>query len=128
MSKKLEDLTIEDDLLFISNEINKINKSTKLKDILKKHKEIKTYISSTTKKITTIEELFESEIEESKEIIDDETYEKYSKDIADIVELDINDFTVETLVKKYRSTTKKIICCENYLKSKKMEIIYCDNE
>lgn len=126
MSKKVG---IEEELELISLELNKLSKSTKLKDILKKHKDIKTHISITTDKIETLEELFESEILEPVEIIDDETYEKYTKEISEIVEnmeSDIDDLSVELLVKKYRSTTKKILCCEQYLNSKKLEVTYCD--
>lgn len=127
MSKKLkEDTTIEEDLSNISAEINKLGNSTKLKDILKKHKDTRVNISLATEKISKIEELFDSEIEEPANVIDDETYEKYSKEITEAVDIDVNEFGVETLVKKYRSIAKKIFCCENYLKSKKMEIIYCD--
>ncbi len=120
------DTLIEDDLKNISDDINKLSKSTKLKDILKKHKTIKISIDKTTEKVNSLVKSFEEEFEEPKEIITDETYEKYSKDIADFVDLNIDDIKINQMVKKYRSITKKILCCETYLKSKKMQLIECD--
>lgn len=132
MSKKQEDTIgldtlIEDDLLSISTDITKLSKSTKLKEILKKNKAVKLNIDKVTEKIQVLKKSFETEIEESELVVSDEIYEKYSKEISSFVELDMDDLQIDQMIKKYKSITKKIQCCETYLKSKKMDLIDCDN-
>lgn len=130
MPKKVteEIINIDETLTKISEDLTKLSKSTKLKDILKKHKHIKQELSIVSDQINQSKTLFESEIETSTEIIDDDTYEKYTKDITDVMDLDLDELDLETQIKKYRSVAKKILCCENYIKSKKMDLIDCDKK
>ena len=118
----------------ISNELDVLNKSTKLKDILKKHKQIKNNLDDVYGKVKTIKTIFEnidskkdSNKDDNKDIIDDATYDKYTKDINEIIKT-INDKKLENQIAKYKILSKKVIACENYLKSKKMEIIECPDE
>lgn len=122
---------VENELDLISEELTKLGKSTKLKDILKKHKTIKTNLNVTSEKLASLKTTFESAIvannvDQQKEIIDDETYDKYSKEITEILETNFDELDLETQVKKYKVLAKKIQCCETFLKSKKMELIDCD--
>ena len=119
---------IESDLESISEELTKLSKATKLKDILKKHKTIKTNLDDVSNKINLIKSSFELANENSKDVIDDETYDKYSKEILDLLETDFDNLDIDTQVKKYKILSKKIMCCDNYLKSKKIEIIDCDKK
>lgn len=127
MSKSDIKDTIENELSHVSEELIKLSKATKLKDILKKHKTIKTDLDNSTKKLNDLKESFESEQKDSqKENIDDETFDKYSKEIAEMLETNLEDLDLESQIKKFKTLSKKIFVCESYLKSKKMEIIDCD--
>lgn len=120
--------TIENEIEEISENLTQLSKSTKLKDILKKHKSIKNSLSETFEKINLLKTSFESNIESPKEIIDDSTYDKYSKEITEILESDFDQIDIESQIKKYKLLVKKITSCETHLKSKKMEIIDCDKK
>lgn len=118
--------SIENKLKNISNEINNLSKETKLKNILKKHRNIKENISNVSQEIDQIKISFDSDVENNQEIIDDETFEKYSKEINDFIDLNHDELELTKFVKKYKSINKKIYLCEIYLKNKKMELIDCD--
>lgn len=149
-----EKSTIENEISKISLDLENLNKMTKLKDIIKIHKEIKKNINSTNEKILKVEKLFESynetddvnvtdntnktnktdktnetsKVEKKNKLTDDDIYEKYSKDISEIMNTNIEDIPIETLVEFYINTEKKIKFCEKYIESKKMELIYCDDK
>ena len=117
---------IQEQLDLISSELDELNESTKLKDIFKKHKDIKKKIGIANDKLENLEKIFNSEMIENSEIINDETYETYSKDISLILDDDIEQIPVEILINKHKDIMQKINMCEKYLESKKMEIINCD--
>ena len=117
---------IQEQLDLISSELDELNESTKLKDIFKKHKDIKKKIGIVSDKLENLEKLFDSEIIENSEIINDETYETYSKEISLILDDDIEQLPVEILINKHKDIMQKINMCQKYLESKKMEIINCD--
>lgn len=121
-------LTIEQELINISEELTILNQTSKLQDILKKHGIIKTNLNDMTNRVDLIKSSFESITDISKEIIDDETYNKYSQEIATIFETNFDQMDVETMVTTYKTISKKIYSCDNYLKSKKIEIIDCDKK
>lgn len=113
----------------ISDELVKLSKATKLKDILKKHKNIKNNLNNAQENLNLLKNNFESnDVEKETQMvqIDDDTYEKYSKEILDTFEIDFDKIDIETQIKKYKLLSKKISSCDNYLKTKKMEIINCD--
>lgn len=120
---------LNDEIESISSEINILSKSTKLKDILKKYKQIKTNLDNINEKVTDIKSNFDNidtkkDKLEKKEIIDDDTYDKYTKEITEAYEK-FDDLSLDEQISGYKSLLRKITTCENYLKSKKMEIIEC---
>lgn len=119
-------LTIEQELINISEELTTLNQTSKLQDILKKHNVITTNLDMMTDKINLIKSSFESTTDNSKEIIDDETYNKYSQEISTVFETNFDQMDIETMISAYKTISKKIYSCDNYLKSKKIEIIDCD--
>lgn len=123
-----QNLLIEKHLTNISSEIVKLGKTTKLKDILKKHNNIKEEINIVSDKLNEIKTLFDSSeiIENTNEIITDENFELFSKDINDFLDLDCDNIGIKDFVTQYSVVIKKIHDCEQYLKSKKMELIDCD--
>ena len=126
--RKIKD-ELNDEIDSISSEINILGKSTKLKDILKKYKQIKSNLDNINEKVTNIKSNFDSidtkkDKSEKKEPIDDDTYDKYTKEINEASET-FDDLSLDEQISGYKSLLKKISICENYLKSKKMEIIEC---
>ena len=126
--------TIEKQLSNISADLDELSNTTKLKDIFKKHKDIKKKLGSATEKLDELEKIFNSEINYSNidpadKLISDETYEIYSKEIYDFIDdfsSNSENTSIELLMEKYKLTIDKIHLCEKYLESKKMEITYCD--
>lgn len=117
-----------DELDDISKEIENLSKNTKLKDIIKKYKNISEGLDDVKEKIMNTKNIFENidVKKELKDIIDDETYDRYVKEIFDILEK-IEKLPLEESISKYKIVLRKSALCENYLKSKKMEIIDCVN-
>jgi len=127
--KKVKD-DINDEIDGISDEINILSKSTKLKDILKKYKQIKNNLDNINEKVTILKSSFEgidsASKKDQKETIDDDTYDKFTKEISEMSE-GFDDFTLEEQISKYKLIIKKIIMCDQYLKSKKLEVIECSD-
>jgi hypothetical protein len=126
--RKIKD-ELNEEIDSISTEISALSKSTKLKDILKKYKQIKSNLDGINEKVINIKSNFDSidvkkDKSEKKDTIDDDTYDKYTKEITEASEK-IDDLSLDEQILGYKSLLKKITICENYLKSKKMEIIEC---
>ena len=127
LKKKKEKDEIEKSLETIVDNLDELQKSNRLKDILKKHNQIKTKLEGLKETVDIIKKNFDSQIETKKEIIDDITYDKYCKDLNIDMEDEFDDISLEDQVAKYKQYMKKIMACDAYLKSKKMEIIKCDD-
>lgn len=122
--KDIDEISVS--LATIDTNLEELSKSNKLKDILKKHNQIKNELHELQETIDEIKQKFDSHIDIKKDIIDDVTYDKYCKDLNVDMEDIFDDISLEDQVIKYKQYIKKIMACENYLKSKKMEIIKCD--
>ena len=126
-TKKKKDEHIDKLILTIKEELTDLTKEHKLKEIIKKYSNIKDNISDVSEKLEDIKKSFDAILEIKKEIIDDITYEKYCKELDSFDNDIIDNLSLEEQILKYRIYTKKIIACENYLKSKKLTIINCDD-
>ena len=126
MSKsKKENKDITKILENINDDLEKLEKSTNLNDILKKHKNIKDKIEQSTNLIINLKSKFESFIYNKTELTDDD-FSK-SMDKLNIMNDDsINDMALELQVEKYIELSNIINNCKGYLESKKIEIIKCE--
>ena len=121
---------LENYLEKISDELTSLSKSTNLNVTLDKFKSVENLLSNANEQYNLNKLEFEDN-EKNNDIIkniDDETYEKFSKDITKIYETNWDKLNIETQIKKYKILNKKIKQCELYLKSKKLEIINCDKD
>ena len=126
MSKsKKENKDITKILENINDDLEKLEKSTNLNDILKKHKNIKDKIEQSNNLIINLKSKFESFIYNKTELTDDD-FSK-SMDKLNIMNDDsINDMALELQVEKYIELSNIINNCKGYLESKKIEIIKCE--
>lgn len=117
----------------IYNDCDELRKETNLSLKIKKHTEIKNRINITEQNLYKIRDSFnnneqQNESNDNKEIITDEKYEKNIRIINKLNNNENNnDNLLEEQIELYKKMLKLINECELYLKSKKMEIIKCED-
>lgn len=100
-----------------------------MSNILNLHNSINTKIEQLGTRVEKIKNDF-SGVKHNKPLkeIDSMTYQKCMDEINSLSgELDA-DTDIEELIKSYKTALYKINLCENFLKSKQMNLIYCDND
>jgi hypothetical protein len=97
-------------------------------DILNLHNTINTNIEKIENRIEKIKTEFNNTKHKPIKEIEPELYQKYIDEINSLSgEIDA-DTDIEELINIYKTATYKINLCENFLKSRQMNIVYCDND
>ena len=112
----------------IAQNIKELEEEKNMGKIIKQYNKINSDIKNTNTEILSLKKEFEdSENQESSELIDDETFQKYVQEISDDkIQKILGDENIKTQIEEYKKITKKINCCKKYLESKKINIIECD--
>jgi hypothetical protein len=108
------------------------NKTSNLDIITKNYLENKKDLQEAKKLFTKIKnnhENFTTNLK-SDEIINDESFDDMINQILNMSECDItlNQDNIESVIKQYQEMSKSIALCQKYLNSKKIDIIYCDDQ
>lgn len=99
-----------------------------MSDILNLHNSINTKIDQLVTRVEKLKNDFSNVKHKPLKEIDSVTYQKCMDEINSLSgELDV-DTDIEELIKSYKTALYKINLCENFLKSKQMNLIYCDND
>lgn len=118
-------ININNDIAKLSTKnINPILINKEFNRLTEQIKDCKNILNNVTNKIDEILNLKSNE--SSSILIDDETFEKYSKDIEESYKI-IENEDLENQIKTFELIIKKINLCDFYLTNKKKEIIYCDD-
>jgi hypothetical protein len=121
------DKSIDKSITSIEEKLKELNKCVNLGDILKQNKNVEIDINKLEGKIKNlqneVEKLNENDEDDKSDLIDDEKYQKYVLDIEKYVNDFDNLHDVEKQVETYKKMLHKIKLCEEYLNSKKIEII-----
>lgn len=102
--------------------------SLNMSDILNLHNSIGKNIEIALQKLNEIKTDFTNGSKQnSLDVIDADDFQQLLNEINSLCgEIDA-DTPIEELIKLYEESSHKINLCENYLKSKQMNIIYCDD-
>lgn len=126
------DISINDTLIDLQNKLEKLqdlsaSSNVNMPDILSLHNSINEKNEELLKRVEKIKTDFLNIKYKPVKNIDDLTYQKYLDEISSLQgELDA-DTDIEKIIKEYENALNKITSCENFLKSKQMNVIYCDN-
>jgi hypothetical protein len=112
----------------IAQNIKELEEEKNMGKIIKQYNKINSDIKNTNAEILSLKKEFEdNENQETTELIDDETFQKYVQEINDEkIQKILNDENIKTQIEEYKKITIKINCCKKYLESKKINIIECD--
>jgi archaellum component FlaC len=122
---------VGDILSNINNDLEKLRElssssSVNMSDILNLHNSINTKIEQVSERVETLKIEFNNTKHKPLKEINSQTFQQYMDEINSLSgELDA-DTEIEKLIKSYKESLHKINLCENYLKSKQMNLIYCD--
>lgn len=98
-----------------------------MSDILNLHNSINAKIEQLVTRVDKLKNDFSNVKHKPLKEIDSVTYQKCMDEINSLSgELDA-DTDIEELIKSYKTALYKINLCENFLKSKQMNVVYCDN-
>jgi hypothetical protein len=122
-------MNIDDELNLISLDIEKLDKYTNITKVNKKHNQIKQSLNTILDTVNILKETFEMDtLDKSKKIISDKEYETYMKEINEMNELtNIDELELSEQIKKYKYINDIVTLVTNYMNSKKMEKIICNN-
>lgn len=116
----------------ISDELEHMSQTNNLSVIIKKYQDVKKQIETCRDNLTNLKKDFLDNRCESDEMISDIIYDyDYDHLISEINDLSITILgikNIEMKISKYQELSKKILLCQKYLGSKKMEIFYCDQQ
>jgi hypothetical protein len=127
MSKR-SNVAVEKQLKYIGKNLNELSEQTKLNEILKQYSDTQKKIELTDSQLKSLKQTFDdisTDENKQKNIIDEETYERYISDVDDLLKEMEND-SIENQIDLYKKIVKKTSACKKYLQSKKMSIIECD--
>lgn len=122
---------VSDILFSIHKELGELQESSTsstvdMSCILNLHNSINTKIEQLVTRVDKLKSDFSNVKHKPLKEIDSATYQKCMDEINSLSgELDA-DTDIEELIKSYKTALYKINLCENFLKSKQMNLIYCD--
>jgi hypothetical protein len=117
-------IDIDELLINTTDDLEKLEKNTNIKDIIKTHKIVKDKLELITNNINSLKDTFESIPDNiyEKTDITDEIYDEYIKKIYDLSNIDLNELNIEKQLDIYSSLNDIINKTTNYLKTKSIEI------
>lgn len=125
MEKKQIKNSLDADIISVSYDIEKLEVSNNITEILKMHKLIKTKLDNINNDINNVKNKFNeiNNIDTHEDIITDK---EFNCSMEKINEFDITDCSLDEQIDKYKELLIMTNKCEQYLNSKKMEIINLD--
>jgi CTP-dependent riboflavin kinase len=114
----------------VLNKLHEFSKSSNVNmtDVLNLHKSVNTGLDDASRKIEEIKKDFNSNKHKVAKDVDSKIFTKYMEEINKCYEEVDNEQDIEKAIQMYKSATQKISTCEQYLKLKQMNLVYCDNE
>jgi len=117
-------MSIDEKLKKLDSKVSKLNNLVNLDEMTKMFEDTKVGINELEKELDKIKTSFNNPEKKELKVINDETYKKYMKQFEDENFDDTEDISQQ--IEKYNKLMHRMNLCEEYLKSKKQNVIQCD--